>query len=104
MALERRFRMHDGKRGAALAVRITPRASRNEITEIMDNGTVKIRLTAPPVEGKANEALITFLAFCFGNQSLKDRDCRRCNRKGKLVTVMDLTPEEVHQKIISSLA
>jgi len=104
MVLERRFRMHDGKRGAALAVRITPRASRNEITEIMDNGTVKIRLTAPPVEGKANEALITFLAFVLGTSPSKIEIVAGATGREKLVTVMDLTPEEVHQKIISSLA
>lgn len=43
-------------------VRISPRAKRNEISSIMDDGSVKIRLTAPPVEGKANQALIKYLA------------------------------------------
>ena len=47
----RRFHLHDGKKGSALAVRVTPRASRNEIVEILSDGTVKIRLTSPPVEG-----------------------------------------------------
>jgi uncharacterized protein (TIGR00251 family) len=45
----------------ALSVRIQPRASKNEITR-MENGGLKIRLTAPPVDGAANEALIRFLA------------------------------------------
>lgn len=44
-----------------LSVRIQPRASKNEITR-MENGGLKIRLTAPPVDGAANEALIRFLA------------------------------------------
>ena len=43
----RKYHLHDGRMGAALAVRVTPRASRNEITEIMPDGTVKVRLTAP---------------------------------------------------------
>jgi uncharacterized protein (TIGR00251 family) len=43
------------------AVRIQPRASKNEIAgEIA--GAIKIRLRAPAVEGRANEALIDFLA------------------------------------------
>ena len=43
------------------AVRIQPRASKDEITgEIA--GAIKIRLRAPAVEGRANEALIEFLA------------------------------------------
>lgn len=46
---------------ALLTVRIQPRASRNEVV-IQEDGTVKIRLMAPPVDGAANEALVRFLA------------------------------------------
>ena len=51
--------MADG--GARFAVRVQPRASRNEIAG-MQNGVLRIRLQAPPVDGAANEALIAFLA------------------------------------------
>jgi len=44
-----------------LSIRIQPRASKNEITR-MENSGLKIRLTAPPVDGAANEALIRLLA------------------------------------------
>jgi hypothetical protein len=44
-----------------LSVRIQPRASKNEVVT-MENGGLKIRLTSPPVDGAANEALIRFLA------------------------------------------
>ncbi len=44
-----------------LSVRIQPRASKNEIVR-MEGGGIKIRLTAPPVDGAANEALVKFLA------------------------------------------
>jgi uncharacterized protein (TIGR00251 family) len=44
-----------------LSIRIQPRASKNEVIA-MENGGIKIRLTAPPVDGAANEALIRFLA------------------------------------------
>jgi len=43
------------------SIRIQPRASKNEIAR-MENGGLKIRLTAPPVDGAANEALVRFLA------------------------------------------
>jgi uncharacterized protein len=46
---------------AMLTVWIQPRASRNEIV-MMENGNHKIRLTAPPVDGAANESLIKFLS------------------------------------------
>ncbi len=47
-----------------LSVRIQPRASKNEIIRREDGG-IKIRLTAPPVDGAANEALVRFLADTF---------------------------------------
>ncbi len=46
---------------AVLAVRIQPRASKDEII-VQSDGSLKIRLTAPPVDGAANEALIACLA------------------------------------------
>lgn len=42
-------------------VRLVPRASRNEITGVLD-GVLRVRLHAPPVDGAANEALVAFLA------------------------------------------
>ncbi len=44
-----------------VAVRVQPRASRDEVAGEM-NGALKIRLQAPAVEDRANEALVEFLA------------------------------------------
>jgi uncharacterized protein len=46
---------------ATFSVRIQPRSSKNGVTR-MEDGSLKIRLTAPPVDGAANEALIKFLS------------------------------------------
>ncbi len=47
--------------GVTLSVRIQPRASKNGVSR-MEDGSLKIRLTAPPVDGAANEALVRFLS------------------------------------------
>jgi uncharacterized protein (TIGR00251 family) len=54
----------DAPAGITLTVRIQPRASKNEVVR-QENGSLKIRLTAPPVDGAANEALVKFLADRF---------------------------------------
>lgn len=48
-----------------LAVQITPNAKRSEVIGVLDD-VLKIRLQAPPVEGKANLALIRFIAATLG--------------------------------------
>ncbi len=44
-----------------IQVRVVPRSSRAEIAG-KANGVYRIKITAPPVEGKANKALVGFLA------------------------------------------
>lgn len=54
--------------GVSFAVRVAPRASRTGITGVMGEGdgtVVKIALAAPPVDGRANEEMIAFLAKLF---------------------------------------
>jgi len=53
-----------GPDAAVLSVRIQPRASKRGISR-MEDGSLKIRLTAPPVDGAANDALIKYLAETF---------------------------------------
>ncbi|HHJ17805.1 MAG TPA: YggU family protein [Gammaproteobacteria bacterium] len=53
------YHWQDGK--LILDIRVQPRASHDEIAGTLD-GRLKIRLTAPPVDGKANQTLLKFLA------------------------------------------
>ena len=45
-----------------LTVRVVPSSSRNEIVGWMANGVLKIKIAAPPVDGKANVELVAFLS------------------------------------------
>lgn len=50
--------------GIRIAIHVQPRASRTEIAGVHGEA-LKVRLSAPPVDGAANEALVTFLAEHF---------------------------------------
>ena len=52
---------NSSRSGVLLAVRVQPRASRDEVAGAIE-GALKIRLCAPAVENRANEALAEFLA------------------------------------------
>jgi len=51
--------------GATFRVRVQPGASKNEIMGLQQDA-LKVRISAPPVKGKANKALIDFLAKQLG--------------------------------------
>ena len=58
------FTVRDTAQGAQFALRVQPRASRNAIAGVIGDA-VKLAITAPPVDGKANQAVIEFLSDLF---------------------------------------
>ncbi|HXJ91171.1 MAG TPA: DUF167 domain-containing protein [Candidatus Binatia bacterium] len=53
--------VEEGKGGVSFAVRVHPRAKKNSITGELGDA-LKLSLTTPPIEGRANEACIEFFA------------------------------------------
>jgi uncharacterized protein len=98
------YHLHSGKKGAALAIRVTPRASKNEIVDILADGTVKIRLTAPPVEGKANEALIQFLADVLEVSASRIEIVAGSTGRDKLVSILNMDAQAVHTMILEKMS
>lgn len=84
-------------------VRVVPKSSKNEVVEFMDDGTVRIHLTAPPVEGKANRLLIEFLAELFQVKPSRIAIVAGEKSKNKIVSVDGLSPPEVEQILINTI-
>jgi len=97
------FNMKSGSGGAAISVRVNPRSPKNEISGVLDDGTIKVRLTAAPVDGKANQALIEFIAKVLGVKTSQVDIVAGQTGKDKLITITGLNPEEVQQRILAQV-
>jgi uncharacterized protein len=95
----RRFRFHDGRIGAAMAVHVTPRSRKDELTGISPDGTLRVRLAAPPVEGAANKALLELLARVLGVRTNALEIIGGEKGKDKIISVMDLDAHIVEEKV-----
>ncbi len=95
----RKFKLHNGKLGAALTIRVTPRSRKTEFGGLMENGTLRVRVAAPPVEGKANAALVKFLSKVLSVR--KNRIEIVAGQKGmdKIISILDLSAEDAERRI-----
>jgi len=103
MPQDRRFHLHDGQMGAAITVRVTPRSSKNEIQEILNDGTIKIRITSAPVDGHANETLVRFLADVLDVSISQVDIIAGKTGRDKLISIIGLSADTVHQRIMEKL-
>ncbi len=101
--MPRKYVLHDGKRGSALALRITPRASRNKIVGVLNDGTIKVHIAAAPVDEAANKALIEFLADVLGVPKSRVEIVAGAAGRDKLVSVLDMDVETAHQRILAHM-
>ncbi|GAB4579425.1 MAG: hypothetical protein Fur0022_21630 [Anaerolineales bacterium] len=95
---------HGGKKGTAIAVRIIPRSARNEIAEVLSDGSVKIRLTAPSDDPKLNTALVSFLSSVLGVAPSKIEVIGGETSHSKLVSVLDMDSGTAQEKIVQNIA
>jgi uncharacterized protein (TIGR00251 family) len=80
--------------GTLLPVRVTPRGSRNSVEGVVD-GVLRVRLTAPPVEGAANAALVAVLAERLDLPKSGIALVGGATGRIKTLLVRDLTPDEI---------
>ena len=84
--------------GATLRVRVSPRASRDEVAGERD-GALVVRLTAPPVEGQANAALLRFLARRLGVAPSTLSVARGAKGRDKVLLVAGARAEELRASL-----
>ncbi|MEC9280734.1 MAG: DUF167 domain-containing protein [Chloroflexota bacterium] len=86
-----------------LKVRVQPKASRNRVDGFED-GTLRLRVTAPATDGKANDGMIALLAETFGVSKSRLEIVRGHSSREKVVSIKTLTEQEVHRRIKAEVA
>lgn len=104
MVEERKFRLHDGKTGAAITVRIVPGADRNEVVRILGDGTVEIQLTSSNVESTANAQLIELLSGLLKVPKNQVEIVAGVKTKDKLVTIAGIDPDHAQKIIVGQVS
>jgi len=84
--------------GVILRVRVQPRASRNRILGGY-GGALKLALSAPPVEGAANQACIELLAKVFGLKNAQVQIKNGQKSRNKQVLLQGIEPEQVEERL-----
>lgn len=82
---------------SVIKIKLIPRASRNEIVGIMDDGTIKIKITAPPVEGQANQAVIKYLAEMLKISTVNIEIISGKTSHNKLISIIGIKQEIVNK-------
>jgi hypothetical protein len=89
--------------GCMLAVRVHPGAKRNAITGTHD-GALKISLTTPPADGRANQALIAFLAERLDIPRASITLAAGATSRAKTLRLIGITAAEAEPRLLTSAA
>ncbi len=92
--------LRDTPDGCTLAVRVHPGARRNAITGEHD-GALKISLTTPPSDGRANAALIVFLADLLNIPRANITLLTGASSRSKTLLLKSLTSAQLHTTLLS---
>jgi len=88
---------------AKISLRVYPNASRNEVMGFTDE-VLRVKVSAPPIRGKANKELITFLGRLLGMGKGNVNIIKGHAIRNKVVAIDGLSREEVIKRLLSKLS
>jgi len=83
-----------------LHVKVQPRSSKNKICEALGN-ELKIKITAPPVDSAANEALVKFLAEVLGCPRNSVQLVRGATARHKVIAIQGMKPASIAAALLA---
>ena len=81
-----------------LTLQVQPNAKRNEVLGFAE-GILRLKIAAPPVEGKANKELVSFLSKTLGINKSSITIDRGHTSKVKIVTILGLDRDQIYERI-----
>ena len=85
---------------AEISVRVHPNAARNKVVGVTDR-VWQVRVSAPPVKGKANKELITFLSGILGVGKSQIDIIRGHTTRNKVIAISGLSQEDIVKRLSS---
>ena len=101
--LQSRPQFRGGKAGAAITVQIVSQGKKDEIVGILEDGTIKIRLTTGKESSQTNPELVHFLAKVFDVSPTQIDIVAGQNRPEKLVAITGIDSDTAQQIILKVL-
>ena len=96
------FPVNESAKGITFAVKVQPRARKNAITGTVGDA-LKLALTAPPVEGKANQAVIEFFAEFFEIPHSSVSIASGETSRNKVIRVSGMSAQQVRERLAATL-
>ena len=90
--------VHESAKGVSFAVKVQPRARKNAITGVVGDA-LKLALTAPPVDGRANQAAVEFLADFFEITRSSVTIASGETSRNKVVRIIGVNKRVVEEKL-----
>jgi uncharacterized protein len=94
--------IQESAKGISFAVKVHPRARKNAITGVVGDA-LKLALTAPPVEGKANQAVIEFFAALFQIPRSSVTIASGETSRNKVIRIAGVSKPAAEQRLAESL-
>jgi uncharacterized protein len=88
----------DSPTGATFAIKVHPRARKNAISGELGNA-LKLSITAPPVEGRANDACVEFFAKLLKVPRSSVTIASGLTSRNKMIHVTGISAEDVRQRL-----
>ena len=94
--------IRESSTGVTFAVKVQPRARKNAITGVVGDA-LKLALTAPPIEGRANDAVIRFFADFFEIPRSSVTIASGARGRRKVIRVKDVSKQAIEDKLAENL-